>query len=253
MQQLSSLAALCFAIFFFSCDSKPKVIEPESGGAAKTPIFQDAPGAAGTISNAPASDMSEAEHKVVIQEALNTERYTYLRVKENDEEFWIAITKRPVKKGGTAYFKGGLLKKDFLSKEFNRTFETLYLVGDFHEEGEQAGAANIPSSTASLEPPKNLQRAAGAIKISDLVANIQKYAGKTVLVTGKCVKINPMIMGRNWVHLQDGSGKNLDLLVTTTEKIDLGAIVTMEGVVTTNKDFGAGYRYDYLLESGVLK
>ena len=250
MQHLLSFAAFCLALSFLSCDSKPKVIEPETSGAAKTPIFQDAPGAAPA---APASDMSEAEHKVVIQESLNTERYTYLRVKENEEEFWIAITKRKVKQGGTAYFKGGLMKKNFLSKEFNRTFETLYLVGDFHEEGEQAGAAGIPAESASLEPPKNLQRAQGAIKISELVANIQKYNGKTVMVTGKCVKVNPMIMGRNWVHLQDGSGKNLDLLVTTTEKVELGAIVTMEGTVTTNKDFGAGYRYDYLLESGILK
>ena len=62
-----------------------------------------------------------------------------------------------------------------------------------------------------------------------------------------------MIMGRNWVHLQDGSGKNLDLTVTTMENIPLGAILTMEGTIATNKDFGAGYKYDIIMEGAELK
>ena len=57
-----------------------------------------------------------------------------------------------------------------------------------------------------------------------------------------------MIMNRNWLHIRDGSGKNLDLTVTTTEHIPLGAIVTLQGVIALDKDFGAGYRYDVILE-----
>ncbi|MBL7808209.1 MAG: hypothetical protein JNN28_10355 [Saprospiraceae bacterium] len=60
-------------------------------------------------------------------------------------------------------------------------------------------------------------------------------------------------MGRNWLHIQDGSGKNLDLTVTTTETVSLGSVVTLEGIWATNKDFGAGYKYDYILEAAVLK
>lgn len=251
------------ALAMIACNSKPKVIESESGAAqSNAPIFQDphSPTAASPGATAPAQDMSAAEHKVTVLEELNTEKYSYLRVKENADEYWIAIVKREVKIGSTCYYRGGLMKKNFQSKEYNRVFETLYLVGDFREEGEggATGAAGAPMGgiapgAKALEPPKDVKAAPGAIKIADLVANLKKYDGKTVKVTGKCVKLNPMIMGRNWLHIQDGSGKNLDLTVTTTEMVQLGSIVTLEGTIALNKDFGAGYRYDYIMESAVLK
>lgn len=62
-----------------------------------------------------------------------------------------------------------------------------------------------------------------------------------------------MIMNRNWVHLQDGSGEGLDLTITTTENIPLGAIITLEGTIAMNKDFGAGYQYDIIMEGAVLR
>ena len=77
--------------------------------------------------------------------------------------------------------------------------------------------------------------------------------GKVIKVTGKCIKLNRMIMGRNWVHLQDGSGNNFDLTVTTTENVELGSIVTLEGTIALNKDFGAGYKYNVILEGATLK
>lgn len=237
---------------FFSCSSKPKVIEADSsGGQSNAPIFQD--GAAPTSSN---QEMNTSEHKVVVEEVLNTEKYTYLRVKENDQENWIAITKRDIKKGSTCYYRGGLMKKNFQSKEFNRIFETLYLVGDFREEGNETAtspAGTIPLAKDALEAPKSVKMAPGSIKISDIVANLSKYDGKTIMVTGKCVKLNPMIMGKNWLHIQDGSGKKLDLTVTTNDNVELGSIVTLEGKLSLNKDFGAGYKYEYILESAVLK
>ncbi len=240
---------------FAACDSKPKVIEAESTGQA--PIFQDGAAPAGTAAAGEHNhDMTNAEHEVVVQEVLNTDKYSYLRVKEEgEEEYWIAISKREVKKGSTCYYRGGLLKKNFQSKEFNRVFETVYLVGDFRDGSESAAptTGGIPEGAEALAPPKNVTAAPGAIKIADLVANLNKYNGKTVKVTGKCVKINPMIMGRNWLHIQDGSGKNMDLTVTTTENIQLGAIVTLEGAIAVNKDFGAGYKYDYIMEAAVAK
>jgi len=256
MQKIKYIALFLFAIALVACDSKPKVIEAESvGGQNNGPIFQDPNSAATPGAIAPAQDMNATEHKVTVAEVLNTEKYSYLRVKENGEEYWIAITRQDVKVGSTCYYRGGLLKKNFQSKEFNRVFETVYLVGEFRQESAEASApaGGIAPGAEALAPPKNVQRAPGAIKISDLVANVAKYDGKTVKITGKCVKINPMIMGRNWLHIQDGSGKNIDLTVTTTEMVQLGSIVTLEGVVAVNKDFGAGYKYDYILEAAVLK
>ena len=72
-------------------------------------------------------------------------------------------------------------------------------------------------------------------------------------VTGQCVKVNPMIMNRNWVHLRDGSVSDHDLTVTTDANIPLGAVVSLEGRIALNKDFGAGYKYDLIMEDAVLK
>lgn len=259
MNKIRTFAFFLSALALFACNSKPKVIEAESSDAqtGNAPIFRDvAPqNNEGGGANAQNAATPPAEHKVVPKEVLNTEKYSYLRVQEGAEEYWIAIAKRDVNIGGHYVYTGGLMKKNFMSKEFNRVFETVYLVADFREEGGSAGmgGGNIPAATEALEAPKNLKPAAGAIKIADLVANLAKYEGKVVKVTGKCVKLNPMIMGRNWVHLQDGSGKNLDLTVTTMENVSLGSIVTLEGTIALKKDFGAGYKYDYILEAAVLK
>ncbi|MCB0471462.1 MAG: hypothetical protein KDC56_00225, partial [Flavobacteriaceae bacterium] len=58
------------------------------------------------------------------------------------------------------------------------------------------------------------------------------------------------IMDRNWIHLRDGSKDDYDLVITSTEFVPEGTVVTMKGVVTLNKDFGAGYSYDLILENG---
>jgi hypothetical protein len=93
----------------------------------------------------------------------------------------------------------------------------------------------------------------GSIELSELFLNKDKYNGKVVQVTGKCVKVNPMIMGRNWVHIQDGSAEGPDLTVTTTANVQLNDIVSFEGIIALNKDFGAGYKYDIIMEQARLK
>lgn len=257
MKRSNILIVFTLTMAFAACNSKPKVIEAEqTGEAAPAPIFQDVPKIQGNSS--PAQDLSTAMHEVTVEEKLDTDKYSYLRVKENDEEYWIAISKRDVEIGETYIFTGGIIKKNFQSREYNRIFETLYLVSDFRDSGGGDDSA-IDQAFANaqggmiVEPPKEVTPAAGAVRISDLVKNLQKYEGKSVKVTGKVMKINPMIMGRNWVHLQDGSGKDLELTVTTTDQVQTGSIVTLEGVFALNKDFGAGYRYDYILESARLK
>jgi phosphopantetheine adenylyltransferase len=63
-------------------------------------------------------------------------------------------------------------------------------------------------------------------------------------------------MGKNWIHLQDGSGdpmKNThDLVVTTSETAAKDAVVVVEGVLSKDKDFGAGYRYQAIIEDAKI-
>lgn len=253
MLKIQLLKALVIALVLTSCNSEPKVIEGQPvAGENPSETFQS------PTTDMMSQEQDNSEHKVVVEEILDTDKYNYLRVKENGEEFWIAVSKQEVKIGGTYIFQRGLLKKNFQSREYDRVFETLYLVSDFRPADAEtamssSGQTNPHGGSAAVEAPKNITPAPGAIKIADLVANLSKYEGKTVKVTGKVMKLNAMIMGRNWVHLQDGSAKGLDLTVTTTEPLQVGQTVTMEGTIALNKDFGAGYKYDYIMEGAVVK
>ena len=67
---------------------------------------------------------------------------------------------------------------------------------------------------------------------------------------GKVTKVNSGILGKNWVHIQDGTEAegNFDLTVTTQETAKVGDVVVVQGKITLNKDFGSGYKYDVIME-----
>jgi hypothetical protein len=73
-----------------------------------------------------------------------------------------------------------------------------------------------------------------------------------VAVRGKVVKYNPGIMGKNWIHLRDGSGSNEkkdnDLTVTTSDSAAVGGVVLVKGRVHLDRDFGSGYVYSVIIE-----
>ena len=90
--------------------------------------------------------------------------------------------------------------------------------------------------------------------IAALYQNKAALAGKTITAKGKVVKVNNDVMGRNFLHLQDGTGdeKTNDLVVTSKQTAKVGDQVTISGVVTVNKDFGSGYSYALLIEEATI-
>jgi len=88
--------------------------------------------------------------------------------------------------------------------------------------------------------------------VADVFGKAAGLNGKKVKIKGQVVKFSPQIMGKNWLHLQDGTGDPLknthDLVVTSKDKAEKGDIVTVEGVLAANKDFGAGYKYAVIVE-----
>ena len=61
-------------------------------------------------------------------------------------------------------------------------------------------------------------------------------------------------MGRNWLHLRDGSGSGdgADLAVTTAAAVQVGETVVVKGRLARNRDFGAGYTYAVLVEDATV-
>jgi hypothetical protein len=98
---------------------------------------------------------------------------------------------------------------------------------------------------------------ANAYTVAEVVTKATALKDKPVQVSGKVVKFNAGIMGKNWVHLRDGSGQDAnqsnDILVTTAAQAKVGEVVTVAGVVRNDKDFGSGYTYKVMIEDATLK
>jgi hypothetical protein len=244
-----NLISVLILFLFFGCKDNYKTIptvvsNDESNGNIKT-----------------LNSESEQLHTVVVNEVLPTSSYTYLYVSEGGNNFWIAVNSSEAKVGETYFYVGGLLKKNFESKTLNKIFDELYLVGNLvsSNHGNQiklnaGNNENIVEANAMV-PNKNSQnviKQKGSIKISELVNDSKKYEGQKVQIDGECTKINVGIMGKNWIHLRDGSKDDFDLVITSDALISVGSVVTIKGDVVLNKDFGAGYKYDLILENGIL-
>ena len=126
----------------------------------------------------------------------------------------------------------------------------------------QPGGAEVtPGSSKAVVPLAEVKvaKATGpnACTVAEVFGKASGLNGKKVRVRGKVMKVSANIMGRNWIHLQDGTGdamKNThDLVITSAEQPAKDAVVTLEGVLATNKDFGAGYVYAVIVEEGKLQ
>ena len=196
----------------------------------------------------------EGVHTVVVEEVIDTASYTYLRVKEADVELWVAISKRPMVVGETISFKNPMEMRDFKSKELQTTFGTIYFLNAISKESDPDVGDAAVTPEKPVEKKISVEKVEGELSIGELFAKRDSYGGKVISIRGEVVKFSKSIMGKNWVHLQDGTGEagTNDLLVTTQQVVAVGDVVEFQGMIVLNKDFGAGYSYEVLMEMGKL-
>jgi hypothetical protein len=109
---------------------------------------------------------------------------------------------------------------------------------------------------ARAEPVRAVAPLSDGVTIARVIGDAASYEGKRVRIAAKIVKRTENVLGRTWLHLQDGSGDaqrgDHDLVVTTESAPEIGVEVVVEGVVQRNKDLGSGYRYDVLIEDAAV-
>jgi hypothetical protein len=215
-------------------------------------------------------DKKSVFHKVVLTEVIQTTSYTYLHAKEeNDSLTWLAVPLMQAKAGETYYYTGGLSMKEFESKELHRKFDEVLFLGGVATaptDQEKANAAKEMAHQGSAQPYKRkavaevrkdikINRPQNGITIAELLSNKDAYAGKTVIIKGEVTKFNKAIMDKNWIHIQDGTEFNgkFDFVITSAADVKPGDIVTLEGKITLNKDFGYGYAFDVIMEEATTK
>lgn len=195
-----------------------------------------------------------------VREALPAPPYLYLRLETSRGEVWAAVDGGSVKPGDEVTVENPMLMKGFASTSLNRTFPEVYF-GTLAPAGVAATPGAPPANPhAGAAPPAErinvgaVAKASGADArtVAETWAQKASLNGKTVTIRGLVVKVNAGVMGRNWVHLQDGTGDagegTFDITVTTLDEASAGDTVTITGTVRTNRDVGAGYVYAVLVE-----
>lgn len=204
--------------------------------------------------------------------------YTYVQLDLAGEKIWYAVPTIEIKVGTAVIAPEGMLMKNFESKTLGRTFDEVYFAGGITaaESGKNpealpaghppvSGAQSLPAdhppihfrTTPSVPATidfSSLKKLENGQTVAEIYQNAADLAGKTVSIRGIVVKSSNNIMGRNWIHLQDGTGTtgSNDLTVTSSDTAAVGATITVTGKLATDLDFGSGYTYAVLVEEAAL-
>jgi hypothetical protein len=202
-----------------------------------------------------------------VLETMDSGGYTYAFIDTGRDQRWVASLETRVQVGDVVQSDEGMAMNDFASTTLDRTFDVVYFVSslqnlsrDVQASGQADGemppghppvgstAASADVAIEAYEPGKD---------IAYVYANKDELSGQAITLRGKVVKFNEDILGWNFVHIQDGSGKadagDYDLIVTTKADATIGETVLVNGTVVLDKDYGAGYSYPVLLEDASLR
>ncbi len=251
-----------FVSIFFAAALAPAVPVPQATPAPKPTGPPVKP-----VASAASSELSGT-----VLETVDSGGYTYLKLKTSSGEVWAAVNQASVRKGSTATVVNPMLMENFESKTLKRKFDRIYfgVLGSSPSSSSPSGVTLPPGHPPVGETMAAQDAAAGAgpsdagpIKVTkaegrnartvtEIYAQKSTLNGTKVVVRGKVVKFLPEIMGKNWLHLRDGSGspekKNDDITVTTADTAAVGDVVVVTGTVHIDRDFGAGYAYPVIIE-----
>ncbi|QWV94918.1 DNA-binding protein [Geomonas oryzisoli] len=222
-----------------------------------------------------------------VLETMDGGGYTYVNLQNGQEKVWVAIPLTKVKVGQQLTLMPGFEMKNFTSKGLNRKFDKVIFSGGLanaekiemspsaikavHQgvpgapggapaaASKAAPAASAAKAPAPASKTKKVTKAKGpnAYTIAEIYAKSKKLEKKPVVVRGRVVRVSQKIMKRNWIHLADGTGssakKTDDLVITSQELPKEGDVVTVSGTLYNNLDFGAGYRYNVLVQDAKFK
>jgi hypothetical protein len=195
-----------------------------------------------------------------VLEHLSASPYVYLRVKTAKGEVWAAVPEVKVENGAEVTVFNAMLMTKFESKSLKRTFDEVYFgtLTAAAAAGTQAAApqAGTPQSPAVSVGKVDKATGPDAWTVAEAWAQKSSLVGKTVSIRGVVVKYNDAVMGKNWIHLQDGSGDpnqgTHDITVTSLDAAAKGATITITGTLRVNRDFGAGYSYAVIVEDAKI-
>ncbi len=219
----------------------------------------------GNDQNKAEEELPAGFNKLTVLEHMNGGGYTFMKGEKDGNDMWIAVRETPVEVGDVFYFTSTMEMENFESKSVNKTFDKILFVDNISktppqaaQSGNNSGMPGMGAAPDGHTKPK--VDAVNDVKVTPLsdgltveAANKDRIslAGKTVKIRGVVTKFNGGIMGKNWIHIQDGTGGDgtNDLTITSDQSAKVGETIVIEGTVATDKDFGSGYFYDVIIEN----
>ncbi len=263
MRILVALALLSVA----ACNRSRPATPPDPALAGLPPTGAKA--GAPSTDKVPAGPVDSLSGTVL--EKVDAADYSYLRLRTPGGETWAAVNASEVTIGAEVTITSPLRMDGFESKTLKRRFDRI-VFGTLESGLDRAPHVAQPSAgTAIPEAAKasarttletgdgRIARATGAeaATVSEVVGRKAALAGKPVKVHARVVKFTAGVLGKNWLHVRDGSGTedrgDHDLTVTTTDVTAIGQVVTLRGRVSLDRDFGSGYAYPVLVEDAKLE
>ncbi|MBN2636793.1 MAG: hypothetical protein JXR61_11025 [Prolixibacteraceae bacterium] len=196
-----------------------------------------------------------------VTEVIQASSYTYMKVKENMAERWVAVTKQEANVGDIYYYDNALKMNDFASKDLDRTFDEIYFVNQISEipfmQHAEVAVEMPPSHSGKMDVGQSsvtMEKSGGELTIGKIFSDRSDFSGKQTEIRGVVVKVNNDIMDQNWVHIQDGTSDNgsFDLTITTQARVNVGDEVTFKGKIELDKDYTSGYFYDVIMTDAEL-
>ena len=247
--------------------------------ACKKPESPQHPAGAAAPAAAPGAPGGAQVLRGKVLEKIDVSQYSYLKLATASGETWTAVQRTDKKVGDEVGVGNAFPMQGFESKELNRKFDVVYFgtlatpggevaamppaMGGGAMGGGAGGKAPNPAQMAAQHQAaatgpsdikvQKVSKAAGgdARTVEEIWSQREKLKGKPVTVRGQVVKFTP-VMGKNFVHLRDGSGnadkKTNDVTITTGDAAAVGDVVTVKGVIAVDKDFGSGYAYPVMVE-----
>ncbi len=190
-----------------------------------------------------------------VVETMDAAGYTYMKLKTATGDVWAAVPQTKVAVGTNVTLAGNMTLDNFESKTLERKFEHI-IFGNIAgpQSAPQMAAQHISGGAANLGDIKvSKAEGADAKTVAEVWSAKATLKDSPVAIRGKVVKFLPGIMGKNWLHLRDGSGSpdkgDNDITVTTDDTAAVGDVVVVKGIVHIDKDFGAGYNYPVIVEN----
>lgn len=197
--------------------------------------------------------------------------YTYVLLdRGGGAQLWVAMPAAKVSIGDNVSIIPGVEMRNFTSNTLKRTFDRIIfssgMASSAAAANEAAGHMQLSEAQFGGRPHGQMDKkdvhvvkaeGPNGYTIAEIYAKRTALSGSAVAVKGSVVKVSTGIMGKNWIHIQDGSGAqdkgDFDLTVTSQDLPKVGDVVVARGKLTADKDFGAGYRYQAIIEDASIK